>query len=790
MGTRTRRVVWLTLLVAVPASASDWPQFNLNPQHSGASTQEHAINPANVVTLHLAYPPVVLPAVADGAPAFLERVTTAGGVKDLLFLTTKSGILLAIDAATGATVWSKQPATGPNYTTSSPAIDPGRQYVYSYGLEGRVHKYQVGDGTEVTTGGWPELVTRKPTVEKGSSALAIATVGGTSYLYVANGGYPGDAGDYQGHVTVINLSTGAQNVFNANCSDQACHFFENGSGGCGSPQPDCPQVQTAIWARAGAVYDPAVNRVFMATGNGTFDANTGGNDWGDSVFALHPDGTGNGSGWPVDSYTPTEYQALQNADADLGSTAPAILPVPAGSTVAHVALQSGKDAKLRLLNLDDLSGQGGPGHVGGELQKIGVPQGGVVLTAPAVWVNPADGATWVFVANPSGISGLKLGLDAGNKPQLLTTSPNAWTTAPGGTSPIVANGILFIASSGAIRALDPTTGALLWLDTTLGPIHWESPIVVNGRLYVTDENAHLLAYEPTSFVLTVATSGAGAGSVTSDPAGIACGAVCAASFAFGTAVTLTASPSGSSMFLGWSGDGCAGTGTCQVTMDQARSVMATFALNTYLMTVTKAGTGTGTVTSSPAGIACGGTCGASFNYDTPVTLTAAADPGSTFTGWSGEGCSGTGTCQVTMTQARSVTTTFVFTPAGGADFYTVSPCRVADTRGNGFTGQYGPPMIAGGSTRTMTIGGQCGIPSGAVAIVANLTVVNMTAAGDVRVYPAGAAAVLVSTQNWKATTGAIGNFAIVPLSAAGAITVKIDGLSGVNVILDVNGYFK
>jgi hypothetical protein len=631
--------VLLAPLVVLPALASDWPQFNFDARHSGLNSQEWAITPFNVASLHLVYPPVVLPAIVDGAPAFLEGVVTPGGVRDLLFLTTKSGILLAIDAATGTTVWSRQPATGPNYTTSSPAIDPNRQFVYSYGLEGRVHKYHVGDGTEVTTGGWPELATRKPTVEKESPALAIVPTGSANYLVVANGGYPGDAGDYQGHVTVINLATGAQNVFNANCSDQTCHFYENGSGGCGSPQPDCPAVQTAIWARAGVVYDSALDLIFMATGNGTFDANTGGNDWGDSVFALHPDGTGNGSGWPVDSYTPTEYQALQNADADLGSTAPAILPVPAGSTVAHLGLQSGKDAQIRLLNLADLSGQGGPGHVGGELQKIALPQGGVVLTAPAVWVNPADGATWVFIANGSGISGLKLGLNESGVPHLLASAPNAWTTTPGGTSPIVANGVLYIASSGAIRALDPTTGITLWQDTSLGAIHWESPIVINGRLYVTDENAHLLAYEPTSYVLTVATSGTGTGSVASSPVGIDCGAVCAAPFAAGTVVTLTASPSGSSAFLGWSGGGCSGAGTCQVTMTQARSVAATFTigclpltLSNQTITTTATYTSCGTLTVGPAfRVAASGdvTCRAALHV--VLTNGFSVGPGATFT---------------------------------------------------------------------------------------------------------------------------------------------------------------
>ena len=111
------------------------------------------------------------------------------------------------------------------YTTSSPAIDPGRAFVYSYGLDGRVHKFAVADGTETTTGGWPQVATLKGFDEKGSSPLVFATArSGTTYLYSANGGYPGDAGDYQGHVTAINLSTGAQKVFNTQCSDQTVHF--------------------------------------------------------------------------------------------------------------------------------------------------------------------------------------------------------------------------------------------------------------------------------------------------------------------------------------------------------------------------------------------------------------------------------------------------------------------------------------------------------------------------------------------------------------------------------------
>jgi outer membrane protein assembly factor BamB len=472
-------------------SLYDWLQFNGDPQHSGNNTMETLISSDNVMQLQRVYQ-VSLPGVADGAPAYLSSVSTPDGVKNLIFVTTKDGTIAAIDTQTGGVVWSHQNPAGTChinnggsicYTTSSPAIDPNRQFVYSYGLDGYVHKYQVGDGMEITGGGWPELTTLKAFDEKGSPPLTIATTqNGKSYLYAANGGYPGDRGDYQGHITAIDLSSGTQTVFNAACSDQTVHFVEQPG------SPDCPAVQSAIWARAAVVYDPALDKIFMVTGNGDFDPAS--HYWGDTVFALHPDGTG-ANGDPLDSFTPTDFQHLQDADLDLGSTAPALLPVPVTSTVQHLGLQTGKDAKLRLLNLENLSGQGGPGHTGGEVGAvIPVPQGGQVLTAPAVWVDPASGATWVFVANSQGISGLKLVVANDGTPGL---SPE-WQDGSGGTSPVLANGVLFYATPGRIRALNPLDGHELWSDTQIGGIHWESPIVANGALYITDENAHLTVY--------------------------------------------------------------------------------------------------------------------------------------------------------------------------------------------------------------------------------------------------------------------------------------------------------
>ena len=85
---------------------------------------------------------------------------------------------------------------------------------------------------------------------------------------------------------------------------------------------------------------------------------------------------------------------------------------------------------------------------------------------------------------------------------------------------------------------------------------------------------------------------------------------------------------------------------------------------TYPLTVTKSGGGRGTVTSIPSGIECGEECAARFGQGTTVTLTAEPAAGSSFVGWSGADCSGTGTCAVEMDDAALVNATFTTTEPG------------------------------------------------------------------------------------------------------------------------------
>jgi FG-GAP-like repeat/Abnormal spindle-like microcephaly-assoc'd, ASPM-SPD-2-Hydin/Divergent InlB B-repeat domain len=168
------------------------------------------------------------------------------------------------------------------------------------------------------------------------------------------------------------------------------------------------------------------------------------------------------------------------------------------------------------------------------------------------------------------------------------------------------------------------------------------------------ENSIMVLMNQT-LALKVTLAGGGQGSVTSSPAGISCPSKCVFGFSDGTMVTLTAHAATGSVFTGWSG-ACSGTGMCSVTLSASESVTATFKL-LFPLTVTLAGNGTGTVTSSPAGINCPTTCNATFASGTVIALTATAASGSAFAGWSGA-CGGTGSCSVTVSSSTSVTATF------------------------------------------------------------------------------------------------------------------------------------
>jgi outer membrane protein assembly factor BamB len=462
------------LMALAPGSAVayDWPQFCGNAQHTCWNTVESELTAANVKGLKKIFE-AVLPAATDAQPAFLGYIATGKGNKDLVFINSVYGHLSALDAYSGETVWTKQLGDG-HFQQSGPAVDPDRRYVYGIGRDGFAHKLKVGDGSEVTGGGWPAQVSansgRKP------ASLSVATAkSGAAYLYActSGGGAP-----LVGTCTAVNLADGSRHVFNAVCSKKDGFL----AGGCGDAGGNA-------WSRAGVVYHPDLDRIFFTTGDNEGNGfNPGADNWSHSLVALRPDASTD-NGVPLDSYT----DAPTGHSNDLASTGPALIPSLPGCKYKYLALQGAKDRKLRFVNLEDMSGKGKPGGLNGAIGPIlGTPQTGIPYSQPAIWKNPADGTVWAFVGTEQGICGLQIKVDAAGLPMMdfkWSYKTNFTNTA------IVANGVLYFCDGGGqvkfwngnhnIYACEPTTGAVLWKDV-VDFHHWSSPMVANGVLYVPD----------------------------------------------------------------------------------------------------------------------------------------------------------------------------------------------------------------------------------------------------------------------------------------------------------------
>ena len=297
-------------------------------------------------------------------------------------------------------------------------------------------------------------------------------------------------------------------------------------------------------------------------------------------------------------------------------------------------------------------------------------------------------------------------------------------------------------------------------------------------------------------LLTVVRAGLGTGRVVSTPPGIDCGVDCTETYAENTPVSLTATPAAGSALVGWSG-GCTGTGlTCDLTMDAAKTVTASFdhvnrapvldAIGdksveegaTLSFTVSATDADGDALTYSASNLPPGSTfdpATRSFSW-TPTYAQAGTYAGVLFT---------VADAKATDSETITITVTDNPTPPG---FYTVIPCRVLDTRGS--PGPLGGPALVAGADRTFTIAGQCDIPATALAVSVNVTVTDATAAGNLRLYPAGIPVPLVSAINYAPGVTRANN-AIVPLSELGEMAVRCSQASGTaHFILDVNGYFQ
>lgn len=440
------------------AAAVDWRTFDFDARRDGVEPFSTGIGAGNLHSLRRRI--VHIGGTVDSAAIELHGLRVGARVRDVIYVTTTYGRTLAIDPGTGTILWQFTPrdigayAGSSQVTTATPVADPDRRWIYAASPNGFIHKLSASTGRELRSRHWPARVTFDAGREKIASALNLS---GSSVI-VVTGGYIGDAPTYQGHLVLIDRSSGrVTHVFNTLCSNRH---------GLIDPPDSCSQSDSAIWSRAGAVVEPGSGRLLIATGNGDFNGST---DWGDSVLELSP------TAQLLHNWTPRDQNQLNHSDADIGSSSPALLPPTGGR---HLLVQGSKDGprSLHVLNLDALDGTTGPAGrtLGGELQNAQSPGGDQVFTAPAVWSH--NGRVYVFVADGSGTTAYLA--HGGGTPGLSV----AWQNGNSGTSPVLAGGLLYVYDpGGSIDVYNPVSGAQLD-SLSVGGGHWNSPIVLDGRI--------------------------------------------------------------------------------------------------------------------------------------------------------------------------------------------------------------------------------------------------------------------------------------------------------------------
>jgi hypothetical protein len=387
----------------------------------------------------------------DSSAIYLHGVTIKGSAHDAFFVTTTYGITLAIDAASGQILWRWTPpgysgwAGSAQITTATPVADPSRRWIYAASPDGRIQKLSVADGRAA----WRVRITKLPSHEKIAASLNYA--GG--HVVATTGGYIGDAPPYQGHVVIISPGGRLLHVWNSLCSNRRGLLVPS----------KCPASDSAIWGRAGAVVVPGSGNLLVATGNAPWNGRT---NWGDAVLVLSPRLK------LIGNYTPTNTQQLNASDADLGSTSPVYL-------TSKLVAQGGKDGHIRLLSLPRLRGT--RAHLGHELQIVSTPSGTDLFTAPAVW--RSGKRVWLIAADGGGTQVWSL---RGGRLH------SVWRSSDGGTSPVVAGGLLWVYDPGGGLRIYRLPSGKLAATLSAGGGHWNSPIVTDGRVALPegDANSH------------------------------------------------------------------------------------------------------------------------------------------------------------------------------------------------------------------------------------------------------------------------------------------------------------
>jgi outer membrane protein assembly factor BamB len=449
------------------------------------------------------------------SPLVVRGVTVRGQARTLVYVATERDVIYAFDAETGARVWGPVSLGTPVPRVSLPCgnIDPagitgtpvadrasGTLFAVAQTTPdgGRTRSYRIA-ALSLDTGtprpGWPVTIDppasnglrfdARPQQERGALTFLHGVV------YVPFGGYWGDCGDYHGWVVAVPVASPAK---------QEAFATPTGREG-------------GIWAHGGVAAD-GDGRLYAGTGNS--DSN-GRIDFGDAVVRLETSPALRFSGSMRDYFLPSNYVALNDADMDLGSLTPMVLPDQPDTSTPHLVFTAGKQGAAYLINRDNMGGVGKGNGVTGEGVYSRCVFGncrsgnGRTFSAAAYWDGGAAGR-FVYLpgtgraAQPEpcrgsgGVVALRLGVSAQSHASTLDV---AWCSPSMGDpgAPVVtgtgAAAVVWVIDTegGTLRAFDARTGTPLYASggaDAPGVTHrFITPAVLDGRVYVGA--AHALA---------------------------------------------------------------------------------------------------------------------------------------------------------------------------------------------------------------------------------------------------------------------------------------------------------
>ncbi len=475
-------------------------QYHNNPTRDGVYV-DPVFTKAAVATLHID----TTFAMATYASAVLAQplyLVGNGTIPDLVIVATTQNHVIGFNAATGAKVWDQTLASptpssalacsgniNPVGVVGTPVIDGATRTIYLNSMTNMSGTpqdmvYALDANTGMPKTGWPvdlnamaKAGAQNFTTRVQNQRGALGLVGGR--VLVPFGGHIGDCGDYRGWVVSISASDPTQ------LSTFATRVLGGG-----------------VWAPSGISSDGT--SVYFATGNtmGAVGDPTSHPDMygdGESVFKLPP--TLTRTNMTTEYFVPTNWSALDDADADLGGTGPLVVDVP-GAMPSKLLVQLGKDRKAYLIDRDNMGGQSAP------LASPTVSTQAIINAA--VTYRTAMGTYVVFRGNGSGCpsgsgSMTALRIAAAAPPTAAVVwcagaasnkSPAVTMTNAAGTDTLV----WLVGNDNKLRAYDGDTGAVVYnggaaADTMTGSSPFITPMVANGRVFVSS-NTQTYAFKP------------------------------------------------------------------------------------------------------------------------------------------------------------------------------------------------------------------------------------------------------------------------------------------------------